>query len=264
MDNETEVKLSKSSTTENTNIMPYLPYLVQDIWNLSRPHNNIIKLIKNNIKNTDKIRILDLAGGKGGVSIPLAKELQAYIKIVDIIPEFIEEANKKAIEYKLKKDQYELKIDDINNTIINERNWDLILFCGGGNILGNPKETIHKLSKIIKPNGHIIFDGGQIKDNSLEKNLRYKKHIYLTQDKWIKIFKSNDLKIIDKIISDGKKFSNTNKLNTKLITKRAKELKEKYPQLSPLLNNYVQGQKDGVHDLENTITALTWLLQKTK
>ena len=259
MDNKSEISLN----LENTSIIPYLPYLLQDIWNLSRPHNNVINLIKNNIKNTDKIRILDLAGGKGGVSIPLAKEMQAYIKIVDIIPEFIEEANKKAIEYKLKKNLYELKIDDINNTIINERNWDLILFCGGGNILGSPEETIHKLSKIIKPNGYIIFDGGYIKDNSLEKHLRYDKHVYLTYDKWIKIFESNDLKIIDEIISDGKEFSNINKLNTKLITKRAEELKEKYPKLSSLFNNYVQGQKDGVYDLENTIIALTWLLQKS-
>lgn len=54
-----------------------------------------MKIIKDNIENSDKIRILDLAGGKGGVSIPLAKETGAYIKIVDIIPEFIEEARKK-------------------------------------------------------------------------------------------------------------------------------------------------------------------------
>ncbi|WP_225369749.1 hypothetical protein [Methanobrevibacter arboriphilus] len=60
----------------------------------------------------------------------------------------------------------------MNNTIINERNWDLVLFCGGGNILGSPEETINKLSKIIKPNGYIIFDGGYLEDNSLEKKLK--------------------------------------------------------------------------------------------
>lgn len=264
MRKETKEKLAKSLTAEDTNIMHYLPYLVQDIWNLSRPNNNVIKLIKDNIENTNKIRILDLAGGKGGVSIPLAKEIGAYIKIVDIIPKFIEEARKKALEHGLKNDFYELKVDDVNNTIINERNWDLVIFCGGGNILGSPEETINKLSKIIKPNGYIIFDGGYLEDNSLEKSLRYDKHVYLKYDKWIELFNLNGLEIIGEMLSDGKKFSSINKLNTELISKRAEELKEKYPELSVLFNNYVQEHKYGVYDLENSIIALTWLLKKNK
>lgn len=66
------------------------------------------------------------------------------------------------------------------------------------------------------------------------------------------------------MLSDGKKFSSINKLNTELISKRAEELKEKYPELSVLFNNYVQKHKDGVYDLENSIIALTWLLKKNK
>lgn len=263
MKKKTEEKLASSLTAENIEIIPYLPYLLQDIWDLSGSSKDIIKLINNNIAITNKIRVLDLAGGKGGVSIPLAKELKVHLKLVDIIPEFIEEAREKAKIYNLKKNTYELEVDDANNTVINERNWDLVLFCGAGNILGSPEETISKLSKVIKSNGHIIFDEAYTKDNN-EKEIKYKKQKYLTYDHWIEIFKSNNLEIVDKILSDDKEFSKINKINTELITKRAEELKKKYPKRSYLFDNYIKSQKAEVYDLENNIMTLTWLLKKKK
>ncbi|MCG8538694.1 MAG: class I SAM-dependent methyltransferase, partial [Clostridia bacterium] len=94
-----EEKLAKSLTAESTELIPYLPYLLQDLWELGSSPKDIENLISKHIEISERTKVLDLACGKGAVSVSLAKRFTCKFTGIDIIPEFIDFSKKKAKEY---------------------------------------------------------------------------------------------------------------------------------------------------------------------
>ena len=62
---DVEEKLAKSSTAESVELIPYLPYLLQDLWELGSSPKDMVHLISKNIIISEKTKVLDLACGKG-------------------------------------------------------------------------------------------------------------------------------------------------------------------------------------------------------
>jgi len=56
-----EEKLAKSLTAESTELIPYLPYLLQDLWELGSSPKDILDMITKHINVSDETRVLDLA-----------------------------------------------------------------------------------------------------------------------------------------------------------------------------------------------------------
>ncbi|MEW5953106.1 MAG: hypothetical protein AB1815_05035 [Bacillota bacterium] len=77
-----EEKLAKSLTAESTRLIPFLPYLLQDLWELGSSPKDIIDMASKhiNIYISNKTKVLDLACGKGAVSIRLSKALMMSSK----------------------------------------------------------------------------------------------------------------------------------------------------------------------------------------
>jgi 2-polyprenyl-3-methyl-5-hydroxy-6-metoxy-1,4-benzoquinol methylase len=81
-----EEKLAQSLTAETTELLPYLPYLLQDLWELGSVPMDMVELISGNVGVSPRTKILDLACGKGAVSVRLAEEYGCSVKGIDIIP----------------------------------------------------------------------------------------------------------------------------------------------------------------------------------
>src|SRR5512140_3618904 len=96
-----EEKTAQSLSANDAELLPYLPYLLQDLWELGSNPADIIELIEKNVPNKSEMKVLDLACGKGAVSIKLAELIECSIKGIDIIPKFIDAANIKAKELTL-------------------------------------------------------------------------------------------------------------------------------------------------------------------
>lgn len=62
---DVEEKLAKSLTAESVELIPYLPYLLQDLWELGSSPKDMVHLISKNIIISEKTKVLDLACGKG-------------------------------------------------------------------------------------------------------------------------------------------------------------------------------------------------------
>ena len=62
---DVEEKLAKSLTAESVELIPYLPYLLQDLWELGSSPKDMVHLISKNIITSEKTKVLDLACGKG-------------------------------------------------------------------------------------------------------------------------------------------------------------------------------------------------------
>jgi len=262
MNNQNEKNLALSLTAEDVKLIPYLPYLLQDLWDLGTPSSEVAYLLEKNISNFKDFKVLDLACGKGAVSIPLAKQLQIPITMVDIFPEFIQTAKEKAIEYNVS-DLCTFRVEDVLNTLNVEKgkNWDCVLFCSAGNILGNQKETIAKLKTLISPEGYIILADAYLLDSNSE-DIRFKSCDFITYDEWLKIFDDEGIELIDSVDDDKKEETDETKLIIELISNRVTELSKKHPELKELFESYLQSQINEFYDIDNNLICPIWLLKR--
>lgn len=247
-----EEKLAKSLTAKSTQLIPYLPYLLQDLWELGSSPEDIKCLISKHIKVSEKTRVLDLACGKGAVSVNLARAFGCKVKGIDIIPEFISYAGKKAEEYSVDK-LCEFKVEDINQSVKNERGYDIVILGAVGDVLGNPADTVSKLKSTVRQGGYIFIDDAYSVDGSDER--------YPSREQWIMIFENAGVKLVDEKVVEGSELEDINKYNQDCIIKRANELKRAHPEKADMFESYIQSQQAECDELEDEITGLTWLLQ---
>lgn len=133
-----EEKLAKSLTAESIELIPYLPYLLQDLWELGSSPRDILDLITEHIQVSKETRVLDLACGKGAVSVNLAKELGCMVKGIDLMPEFIAFALDKAQEFGVG-ELCEFVVGDITKLVETEKGYDLVILGAVGDVLGNSR-----------------------------------------------------------------------------------------------------------------------------
>ncbi|MBM4175690.1 MAG: class I SAM-dependent methyltransferase [Ignavibacteria bacterium] len=243
---------------KNPEVFPFLPYLLQDFWELGGSPSSIINLIKKNSIHTKfpKLKVLDLGCGKGAVSIQIAKKLNTEILGIDAIPEFIGEANRKAREFQVEK-FVSFQVGDIRECVYTCFDFHLILLCSIGPVLGDICKTLEKLSESLVPNGYVIIEDGLIPNESDFVHPAYTKE----SDYYEKIHSSNFV-IVDKEEFPPSKMKGENDAMYALIENRTKELKLKYPHKADLFDSYLENQRDENYYLEHKIKCVTFLFQK--
>jgi ubiquinone/menaquinone biosynthesis C-methylase UbiE len=261
MDQKTEEKLAQSLTgNSTTEIIPYLPYLLQDLWELGAIPGDIIQLIAFHKINTKDLKVLDLGCGKGAVSIELAKAFGFTVKGIDLLPEFIEYARQKAEEMKVSS-LCEFVTGDMNLAVETEKNYDMVILGSVGSVLGGPLETLLRLKKVIKPEGgYIILDDAYIREPENDPVLKSGGDYY-SYAHWLEAFDQAGLLLIEEKTADEAELAQINESNNLAIIKRARELKTKYPDKAQLFDDYIKDQQDECDDLTENITSATWVLQ---
>jgi cyclopropane fatty-acyl-phospholipid synthase-like methyltransferase len=213
-------KIAKSLTAESVELIPYIPYLLQDLWELGSSPKDMLGLLKKNIAVTKETKVLDLACGKGAVSVYIAKELGCKVKGIDIIPEFIDFAVSKAKEFGVNR-LCDFIVQDINESVKKEKDYDIVIYGAVGNVLGDWYETISLLKNTVKEGGFIIIDDAYGKNEADDK--------YLSKDKWLRLLADGGVVLIDEILSTDDELAGINDMQMESIEKRANELKKEIP-----------------------------------
>lgn len=256
MNDQTLEKLAQSLTGDSTDIIPFLPYLLQDLWELGSSPQEMLSLIKNHIPLNEDARVLDLGCGKGAVSIRLAKELGCCCKGIDLLPDFVQYAREKAAEYGVDS-LCEFTVGDITEAVQAERGYDLVIYGSVGNILGSQYETLKALSGTVRPGGHILLDDAYSAEGN-EGALLFPGD-YPTLSEWKSAISKAGLKLA--AIHAPEKNPN-NAQDFIKIKRRAEELSRAYPAKRELFARYVQNQQNEYADLESSLVEIVFLLNK--
>ena len=72
------------------------------------------------------------------------------MKGIDLISEFFEYADKKAIEYGMDT-HCTFEVGDINKAILIKKEYDVVIFGAVGDVLGTPAEALLKLKGTVNP-----------------------------------------------------------------------------------------------------------------
>lgn len=258
--NQTLEKLAGSLTAETTELIPFLPYLLQDIWELGSKAEDMIRLITGNININSETKVIDLGCGKGAVSVALSKALGIRVTGIDLLADFIKVAEVKAEEYGVKH-LCDFTVQDINESVKTARGYDIAVLGAVGDVLGEPKETLCKLRQVVRSNGYILLDEAYLTGD--RRDVKYQNYEYLTLAQWKKLFLETDLELIAEInCDDDGSADKVNEYNNRMIKIRADELSEQYPDKRRIFEEYVESQQKECDDLDETIVGVTWLLKR--
>ena len=97
MNDDTQNSVANSLEVE-TKLLPYMPYLLQDLWAMGCSANQILDLVANLNLPADSVNVLDLGCGKGALSVQIAAKFGFNVTGVDAMPEFLKVAEEKSVE----------------------------------------------------------------------------------------------------------------------------------------------------------------------
>ena len=239
---------------ENTAIVPFLPYIMQDFWDLGTPPEVVINLIQRHCDDYADLKVLDLGCGKGAASVKLAAALNCSCCGIDGIPEFIETAEKKALEYGVTK-LCRFETGDIREKIKTLDKFDVIILGAVGQVFGDYYATLAALAKHLEAEGIIIINDAYIEDSST-----FQHPAVLPRRELSAQIEQAGMELIDEFAgaAGGGEYA----VQFKNIQNRCRELAAEYPEKSSLFENYIQIQIREYDAMENEMICSMMVLKK--
>jgi hypothetical protein len=219
-------------------LFPYLPYILQDLWEIGADPDAIIKLINKYFTNYADLEVLDLGYG------------------IDAIPEFIVFAKQKALEFKVEH-LCTFETGDIREKVKELSGYDILILGAIGPVFGDYYTTLTTLSRCINKNGIFIIDDGYIENNS-----NYSHSLIQKQNTLLQQIDSAGMQLIENDIIKQDNIKDSDDFIFGNLKKRCDELIVKYPDKKKLFINYIQKQVEENDVLENKVICSTIVISK--
>ncbi|MBW6457943.1 MAG: class I SAM-dependent methyltransferase [FCB group bacterium] len=230
-------------------LYPYLPYIMQDLWEFGADPEIFINLIRKHFDHFSELRVLDLGCGKGASSVKIAQVFDCKCLGIDAVKEFIQDARKKAREYGVEH-LCSFEQADIRERVKGLQNFDLILLGAVGPVLGDYYQTLTTLAPCLAPEGMIMIDDGYIEpDSDITHPLIFRKKDILEQ------IGNSGMRLLDEMIIAKDHIVSEDERLYKKVKQRCMELIDKYPQKRSLFEDYIKKQEEENDVLENKITC---------
>ena len=237
-------------------LFPFLPYIVQDVWEIGSSPEVIIELVRKYTNNYTSLHILDLGCGKGAVSIRLAGQFHCSCLGIDAVEEFIHTANKKAREHGVAR-LCKFEIADIRNKVKELTRFDVIILGSIGPVFGNYYTTLTTLTPCLKRNGIIIIDDGYIDNNS-----NYTHPFILKREDVLQQIRDSGMEVIAESIGGKTDIKDADEYIFARVKKRCLELMEMHPGKRRLFEAYIKKQEEENDVLETKIICSAMVIKK--
>ncbi|SHF84015.1 Methyltransferase domain-containing protein [Mariniphaga anaerophila] len=240
---------------DDEKLFPYLPYILQDIWEIGADPGVIIDLISSRFRNCADLNVLDLGCGKGAVSVRVAKELGCRCLGIDAVEAFIAVAQQKSQEYQVRH-LCTFEAGDIRKRVNSLSGFDVVVLGAIGPVFGNYYETLTTLFGCLNRKGIFIIDDGYIGDESefchpqMFKRKEMLEQIHLA-----------GMEIVEQRIFPRKELVEEDECIFKRLKKRCLELSEKHPDKQQLFFDYIRKQEVENDILENKIVVATMVIK---
>jgi len=259
MKDKTKKSIANSMETR-TKMLPYLPYLIQDLWVMGASVGQILSGIES-LNLPENSTVLDLCCGKGGISVQVSKKFGFNVTGVDAMSEFLEIAKQKADEYDVLHFCNFIE-QDVKDYVKKSNNFDLVILAAAGAVFGDIKHTSAVLRSQVKTGGYILIDDGYLREGSKltdRKGYEYCLNYQAAKDA---LLNYGDRMVAE--ISTSEVSMHINYDYHKLIEKRGAELIQLQPDMEEDIRKYIADQAEECDILDKEIEGMLWIIQKTK
>ncbi|HOO42786.1 MAG TPA: class I SAM-dependent methyltransferase [Bacteroidales bacterium] len=281
----TEESVLAAMDGTDSRILQYLPYILQDFWEIGSDPSVIIGLIKKHLKTPGKPTVLDLGCGKGAVSVKIAKQLGYSCNGIDAIPGFIAFAASKAEDSGVSH-LCRFEVGDIREKVKTAGKFHVIILGSIGQVFGDYFETLSLLRNNLTESGILIIDDGYIGDRDgvsqavheisrpertgqTEEQKRVKPGPYLTRNEIVKQIAEAGMQLIEEVVSEGERVTegenddSSSDYDTQYahIVNRCRELSNKYPDKTEMFMEYCKRQRAEYDLLKDRITCATLVIK---
>lgn len=238
-------------------IMPFLPYILQDFWEMGSDPETIIGLVRKFTGGCDSPKVLDLGCGKGAVSVKVAAELGLECLGIDGIPEFIDYARSKAHEFEVS-ELCRFEVGDIREKIKGLKQYDVIILGAIGPVFGDYFETLSILKPYLKKHGILIVDDGFTEDGSDFTHPQVLKRGELLQQ----VSRAGMVMAEEVQVVMDQGIAGNHQREYEHILKRSQELVERFPEKAGMFLNYVKNQREEYESFQSDIICSTMVFKK--
>jgi ubiquinone/menaquinone biosynthesis C-methylase UbiE len=236
-------------------ILPWLPYILQDFWAIGTEPEIVISLIKKHINNDRKCSVLDLGCGKGAVSVKIAEAFRYECHGIDALAEFISFAKTKAEECNVNA-LCRFETGDIRERILYLDKFDIIILGSIGQVFGNYYDTLTQLKPHLTDNGIIIIDDGYVDDESECAHPQI-----LTKYEMLRQLENAGMQLVDEVLADESLAQSYDKEYYNLA-RRCEELIDSYPKKAHLFLGYMEQQQKEYEKLKYEIICATMVVRR--
>lgn len=249
-----EDSVVKAMDGSSSELFPFLPYILQDLWEMGTSSEIVISLVEKHCENYVNLKILDLGCGKGAVAIELARKFACHCVGIDGVKDFIEDARNKAEEFNVE-NYCKFECDDIRVRLSALKEFDIVILGAIGPVLGDYDATLNKVSKCIKPSGLIIIDDGYIAEGCGDDSLQSKAEI-------IAQVSAAGMELVDEIIMDRSEIERFDNYVFTKIESRCRELIAQNPDKRQIIEDYIRQQEEENEVLESKMICSIFVIAK--
>ncbi|SMP69294.1 class I SAM-dependent methyltransferase [Anoxynatronum buryatiense] len=221
----------------NLEIFPYLPYILQDLWEIGTDPKTVISIIGRHFQLPEQVTMLDLGCGKGAVSVKVAHRHGSSCHGIDAVPAFIQYAVEKAVEFGVEK-LCRFEVGDIRKAVKDMPAADVILLGAIGPVLGNYESTLSLLQLHLKENGLIIIDDAYIAEDS-----EFRHPLILPYLEMKRQIENAGFQIVENFSLTEEEVAESEVPLFEPLKKRCLELAAQYPEKQSLFLDYIKQQE---------------------
>lgn len=242
---------------EDAAIVPFLPYILQDAWEIGTDAGVVAELVRRHRGSEARLQVLDLGCGKGAVSVRLAMELGCLCLGIDAIGEFVAAAEGKAREFHVES-LCRFEQGDIRLRIRELGRFDVIVLGAIGPVLGDHRRTLGILEPHLEKGGLIVMDDGWLEDGSPCVHpgvLRRGELLRQVADAGMSVIEEAAFGREEMVAADDRIFRD--------LEQRCHELIAKHPEKRELFEGYIRRQVEENDWLENRITCAVLVMTRS-
>jgi cyclopropane fatty-acyl-phospholipid synthase-like methyltransferase len=252
-----EESVSAAMDVREVELLPFLPYILQDFWEIGSEPDTIIAFIEQYSSDYKRLKVLDLGCGKGAVSVKVAKKFGCLCHGIDAVPAFIDYAIDKAKEYSVS-ELCNFEAGDIREKVRHLKDFDIVILGSIGQVFGDYSETLAAISPCLSDRGLIIIEDAYVDDNSSFSHPQLlKKQVMHDQ------IAGAGMEIIAEIVEQvDENLLESYNLQQTNIDKRCNELMAQHPEMAGIFQRYAERQKEEYNNLSENMICVAMVLKR--
>lgn len=239
--------IARAMDGADSRIVPFLPYILQDFWELGTDPEIVIDLVRRQAHDCSPLRVADLGCGKGAVSVRLASALGCRCLGIDGIPEFVDFAEAKAAEGGVAR-LCLFEVADIRERIEGLGRFDVIVLGAIGPVFGDYRATLGTLAPHLNEGGLVVLDDGFLPDGRGGGHPQV-----LERAEAMRQIAAAGMRLAEEVPIGPEAVRRQNETMFRGLEKRCLELMARFPERKAMFEDYVRGQVEVNEFLEGDV-----------